>query len=199
MNYAPMPSAGPIGAALAGGPAALPPSPRRVVAAMARQARISQRSAPSSPRARSPSPRRAGAGRTDVASPTGADAEPVGLSNADVLDKVKRSFASVRAGLTEQRAQSGELSRQMAVGMAKIDQLTVAHEGLVAARVAEQASMATLMQRLDEIKAMLAADEGGNDEADADDENEDSDTWVNDVKVRSSLRTVFLGGGRACV
>lgn len=99
---------------------------------------------------------------------------------------MKRSFASVRAGLTEQRAQSVELARQMAAGMTKIDQLTVAHESAAAARVADQATMAAMMQRVNEIKEMLAAADDNDGDAD-DDEEEDPDAWVALVKVRFSL------------
>lgn len=114
----------------------------------------------------------------------GFDADIVVVSNADVVDKVKRSFASVRAGLTEQRAQSVELARQMAAGMTKIDQLTVAHESAAVARAADQAVMAAMMQRMTEIKDLLST---ADDEDDADvDDNEvvDPDAWVALVKVR---------------
>lgn len=120
----------------------------------------------------------------------GSDAEPAVLSNADVVEKIKRSFASVRAGLTEQRAQSVELARQMAAGMTKIDQLTVAHESAATARAADQATMAAVMQRINEVKELLAVTDDNDGEVDIDEE-EDPDAWVSIVKVRS----VFLSTG----
>lgn len=120
----------------------------------------------------------------------GSDAEPAVLSNADVVEKIKRSFASVRAGLTEQRAQSVELARQMAAGMTKIDQLTVAHESAATARAADQATMAAVMQRINEKKELLAVTDDNDGEVDIDEE-EDPDAWVSIVKVRS----VFLSTG----
>lgn len=120
----------------------------------------------------------------------GSDAEPAVLSNADVVEKIKRSFASVRAGLTEQRAQSVELARQMAAGMTKIDQLTVAHESAATARAADQATMAAVMQRINEVKELLAITDDNDGEVDIDEE-EDPDAWVSIVKVRS----VFLSTG----
>lgn len=120
----------------------------------------------------------------------GSDAEPAVLSNADVVEKIKRSFASVRAGLTEQRAQSVELARQMAAGMTKIDQLTVAHESAATARAADQATMAAVMQRINAVKELLAVTDDNDGEVDIDEE-EDPDAWVSIVKVRS----VFLSTG----
>lgn len=120
----------------------------------------------------------------------GSDAKPAVLSNADVVEKIKRSFASVRAGLTEQRAQSVELARQMAAGMTKIDQLTVAHESAATARAADQATMAAVMQRINEVKELLAVTDDNDGEVDIDEE-EDPDAWVSIVKVRS----VFLSTG----
>lgn len=120
----------------------------------------------------------------------GSDAKPAVLSNADVVEKIKRSFASVRAGLTEQRAQSVELARQMAAGMTKIDQLTVAHEDAATARAADQATMAAVMQRINEKKELLAVTDDNDGEVDIDEE-EDPDAWVSIVKVRS----VFLSTG----
>lgn len=120
----------------------------------------------------------------------GSDAEPAVLSNADVVEKIERSFASVRAGLTEQRAQSVELARQMAAGMTKIDQLTVAHESAATARAADQATMAAVMQRINEVKELLAITDDNDGEVDIDEE-EDPDAWVSIVKVRS----VFLSTG----
>lgn len=120
----------------------------------------------------------------------GSDAEPAVLSNADVVEKIKRSFASVRAGLTEQRAQSVELARQMAAGMTKIDQLTVAHESAATARAADQATMAAVMQRINEVKELLAVTDDNDGEVDIYEE-EDPDAWVSIVKVRS----VFLSTG----
>lgn len=120
----------------------------------------------------------------------GSDAKPAVLSNADVVEKIKRSFASVRAGLTEQRAQSVELARQMAAGMTKIDQLTVAHESAATARAADQATMAAVMQRINAVKELLAVTDDNDGEVDIDEE-EDPDAWVSIVKVRS----VFLSTG----
>lgn len=120
----------------------------------------------------------------------GSDAKPAVLSNADVVEKIKRSFASVRAGLTEQRAQSVELARQMAAGMTKIDQLTVAHESAATARAADQATMAAVMQRINEVKELLAVTDDNDEEVDIYEE-EDPDAWVSIVKVRS----VFLSTG----
>lgn len=120
----------------------------------------------------------------------GSDAEPAVLSNADVVEKIKRSFASVRAGLTEQRAQSVELARQMAAGMTKIDQLTVAHESAATARAADQATMAAVMQRINAVKELLAVTDDNDGEVDIYEE-EDPDAWVSIVKVRS----VFLSTG----
>lgn len=120
----------------------------------------------------------------------GSDAKPAVLSNADVVEKIKRSFASVRAGLTEQRAQSVELARQMAAGMTKIDQLTVAHESAATARAADQATMAAVMQRINEVKELLAVTDDNDGEVDIYEE-EDPDAWVSIVKVRS----VFLSTG----
>lgn len=120
----------------------------------------------------------------------GSDAKPAVLSNADVVEKIKRSFASVRAGLTEQRAQSVELARQMAAGMTKIDQLTVAHESAATARAADQATMAAVMQRINAVKELLAVTDDNDGEVDIDEE-EDPDAWVSIVKVRS----VFLFTG----
>lgn len=120
----------------------------------------------------------------------GSDAEPAVLSNADVVEKIKRSFASVRAGLTEQRAQSVKLARQMAAGMTKIDQLTVAHESAATARAADQATMAAVMQRINEVKELLAVTDDNDGEVDIYEE-EDPDAWVSIVKVRS----VFLSTG----
>lgn len=120
----------------------------------------------------------------------GSDAEPAVLSNADVVERIKRSFASVRSCLTEQRAQSVELARQMAAGMTKIDQLTVAHESAATARAADQATMAAVMQRINEKKELLAVTDDNDGEVDIDEE-EDPDAWVSIVKVRS----VFLSTG----
>lgn len=120
----------------------------------------------------------------------GSDAKPAVLSNADVVEKIKRSFASVRAGLTEQRAQSVELARQMAAGMTKIDQLTVAHESAATARAADQATMAAVMQRINAVKELLAVTDDNDGEVDIYEE-EDPDAWVSIVKVRS----VFLSTG----
>lgn len=114
-----------------------------------------------------------------------AAAEPGSLSNADVVEKVKRSFASVRAGLTEQRAQSVELARQVAAGMTKIDQLTVAHESAAASRAGAQAAMAAMMQSLNEIKDMVAAIAIDGDSGEAEEEEgDDPNAWVGLVKVR---------------
>lgn len=115
-----------------------------------------------------------------------AAADSGSLSNADVVDKVKRSFASVRAGLTEQRAQSVELARQVAAGMTKIDQLTVAHESAAASRADAQATLATMVQSLNELKDMVAAIAGDGDAGDAEEEEgHDPDAWVRLVKVCS--------------
>lgn len=100
-----------------------------------------------------------------------------------VVDKVKRSFSSVRAALTEQRQQSTDLARQMAVGMAKIDSLAVAVEHAAAARDADQTSLADMKTMLQTIVDELSKDNDGPPQ----EEPEDPDAWVGHLKVRFSI------------
>lgn len=156
-----------------------PPSPARRSPQVPAGGR--RRGRATSPRGRSPVTRCVAGTTSDDASVADGDAEREAVSYADVVDKVKRSSASVRAGLTEQRAQSVELARQMAAGRTKMDQLTVVHESVASARVADQATMATMMQRLDEVKDMLAAVDGVDGGAESD-TAEDPKAWVPLVK-----------------
>lgn len=176
----PWPAVAPIGAPPGGGYVARPPSPVRASPQLPAGAR--HRGGAPSPRGRSPSPRLPLGIPAEDASLAPAVAQPAGLTNADVFDKVKRSFASVRAGLTEQRAQSVELARQMAAGMTKIDQLTVAHEGIAASRAAGQAVIAEILQRINEVKELVAAADGDAGEME-EEEEEDPDAWVGLTKV----------------
>lgn len=169
------PSAAPLDATFPGGHAARPTSHTRQIPQVPPAARRHGRTTP--PRARSPSPRRAVGIAPDEGSVAGSDAQPAALSNADVVKKVKRSFASVRAGLTEQRAQSVELARQMAAGTTKIDQLTVAYECAANVRAADQATLATMMPHMNEMKTIMAAAGGGDGHPEQETEK-DSEAWV---------------------
>lgn len=136
-----------------------------------------------SSRARFPSRPLSGGTSAEDDSVAAGDAEAVAQFNADVVDKKKRSIASVRAGLTEQRVQSVNLAWQVAAGMTKVDQLTVAHESAAADRAADQAAMTVIMPPLSEIKDIVAStDSDSETEDDEDDENRDA--WVGLLKAR---------------
>lgn len=96
-----------------------------------------------------------------------------------VVDKVKRNFASVRAALTEQRQQSTELARQMAVGMAKIDSVAVALEHAAAARDADKNSLADMKTMLQTMVEEQTKDNDGAPQV----EPEDPNAWVGHLKV----------------
>lgn len=112
-----------------------------------------------------------------------ADADSAELGVRDVLGMVKRSFATVRGALTEQRAQSTDLARQVAAGMTKIDRLAVALEQSMAAHTADRQTMANMARRLDEVLEKVSA----NDDADVHESApvDDPHAWVAPLRVRS--------------
>lgn len=172
--YAPGPlPTGPAGRASS--PAALPPS-RRAARTSSGRARSS-----------SPAPPAAADSAVEGASAPAAGADR-DLSMHQVVDKVKRNFASVRAALTEQRQQSTDLARQMAVGMAKIDSLAVALEHAAAARDTDRNSLADVKTMLQTIVEELSKDNDGAPQ----EEPEDPDAWVGHLKVCLSFVSFTL-------
>ncbi|KAK1860260.1 hypothetical protein I4F81_002849 [Pyropia yezoensis] len=82
-------------------------------------------------------PKAAGQARPNVAAASDEDEEE--LTVGDVLTAVKRSFATVRGSLTELRATTTDVGRQVASGMTKIDRLAVAVEQIAARRAEDRA------------------------------------------------------------
>lgn len=119
----------------------------------------------------------------------------------DVLGQVKRSFATVRGALTEQRAQSTDLARQVAAGMTKVDRLAVALEQSTAAHMADRQTMANIAKRLDEVLEKVTANDDADDNESA--PVDDPHAWVAPLRVRFSgfacLGALFFGNVcRAC-
>lgn len=115
---------------------------------------------------------------------TDADDEDLGVR--DVLGMVKRSFATVRGALTEQRARATDLERQLAAGMTKIDRLAVALERSMAAHAADRQVLANINKRLDNMADHLQPKE---DEREAAAVEEDPYAWV--APVRKDLLRVL--------
>lgn len=74
------------------------------------------------------------------------------ITNKDVCLKMSRSFASVRAAMTEQRSQSSELRRQTALSMAKVEELADGMERSLQ-------NYDFVLQQLASIKSLLEAAE----------------------------------------
>lgn len=72
----------------------------------------------------------------------------------DVLLKVTRCFASVRAALTEQRAQATSVGQQVAAAVAKMDAIAVSLERFVALRGEQDNGIASMKGQLDAIAQM---------------------------------------------
>lgn len=141
------------------GPPSTPPAgPSEAPATRSRKGRRT-RATNARPRSASPSlPAAVGAAQPDSGAPSDGDEEELTVS--DVLTAVKRSFATVRGSLTEQRATTSDLGRQVAAGMTKIDRLAVAVEQIAATRSQDQAHLTQLEKKLDDIIERLAADGG---------------------------------------
>lgn len=177
------PTVSPIGPLAA---ASVVPTPRRP---------SGRRSRASSPRPRSASPQARGSSALGNVEPVAAtDAGQDELTLHDVVGMVKRSFATVRGALTEQRTQSTDLARQVAVGMAKIDALAVALDQSVARHIALDERVAAVDKKLDDILARL----DGNSEV-AETPEEDPDAWIADVRVCCGVVLVAFVYMRAVV
>lgn len=103
----------------------------------------------------------------------------------DVLGMVKRSFATVRAALTEQRGKVDDMARQIAAGMSKVDRLAVLLEQSLTAHVADRATLESLRKRGDEIMERLSAADPSQAPAvqPQEEEEEDSFAWVDDLRT----------------
>ncbi|KAK1862569.1 hypothetical protein I4F81_005137 [Pyropia yezoensis] len=75
----------------------------------------------------------------DTAEATDAEQEELRIS--EVLIAVQRSFATVRAALTEQRGKVADIWRQLAAGIAQTDALAVPFEHSMAAHAADRAML----------------------------------------------------------
>lgn len=167
------------------GRAATPPSgPSAPSARRPRNARRAARVSTAVPRSCSPAPP-GSTGPVRVELAPGTDGEDGELGVGDVLGMVKRSFATVRAALTEQRGKVDDMARQIAAGMSKVDHLAVLVEQSMTARVADRATLEGLRERADEIMEQLIA--AGPSQGPAvqpqEEEEEDSFAWVGDLRV----------------
>ncbi|KAK1867677.1 hypothetical protein I4F81_010182 [Pyropia yezoensis] len=107
------------------------------------------------------------------------DAEQEELRIGYVLGVVKRSIATVRAALTEQRGNVADMGRQVAAGIAKNNAQVVALEHRMAAHAADRAMLIKMSKQLDDITQQLAAEEA---EATEPAPTEDPYAWVKPLR-----------------
>lgn len=161
-----------------------PPAAPAPAARQPRNARRATRAPAARPRSASPLPAgSAGPAIADAAPVTDGDEE---LGIKDVLGMVKRSFATVRGALTEQRARASDLERQVAAGMTKIDRLAVALEQSMSAHATDRQMLANMSQLLDNIMERMKADADNDDAAPVE---ADPHAWV--APVRKDLLRVL--------
>lgn len=155
-----------------------PPAPPAPSTQRTRNGRRPSRALNMQQRSRSPLPP-GSAGPAVLESAPWTDAEEDDLGVRDVLTMVKRSFATVRGALTEQRAKTDDMARQVAAGMSKIDALAVALEQSMAAHAASQGTLMDINDRIQQIKDALNDGSGAQEPAAA---VEDSFAWVPDLR-----------------
>lgn len=111
----------------------------------------------------------------------GSDDEVAPKTSKQVIAKATRCFASVRAGLSDQKVKSAELTRLIQVCMAKLDQQSITLERLLLESAADADKFAALAMQLTTMSADLITT---SDKKDVAVEEEDAVSWV--VSVRES-------------